>query len=62
MEGCLRTSGWPSEWRKAFGNRDGAGVFSVGLELGLAEYSVKGRLLWTPFGIAVGAIEVRLPN
>ena len=49
----LHTSGWPSESRNASGTEEEAAVFS---EVGLAEYSVSGIPLGTPFNVGMGAI------
>ena len=49
----LHTSGWPSESRNASGTEEEAAVFS---EMGLAEYSVSGMPLGTPFSVGMGAI------
>lgn len=49
----LHTSGWPSGSKNASGTRGKAAVFS---EMGLAEYSVNGMPLGTPFDVGKGAI------
>ena len=51
------TSGWPSGSRNASGTEEEARVFS---KVGLAEYSVKGKPLWMPFAIGVGAIALSM--
>lgn len=49
----LPTSGWPSESKNASGTDEEAAVLS---EVGLAEYSVSGMPLGTPFVIDLGDI------
>ena len=49
----FHTSGWPSWSKNASGTEEEAAVFS---EVGLAEYSVSGMPLGTPFSVGMGAM------